>query len=123
MLNLRKISTCLFLFFVTLSGRIIYEDHFGSPNYGENPETNLVETAVILILHEPITVKGNPERDYNSQVLKNIKKIQLVVPWEEIGQTDLSGKNVTVHGTLFEAITGHHRTEVLMSVNETEINP
>lgn len=139
MLILKKISICLFLFFitisskaeeewysfepaeVTLSGRIIYQDFFGPPNYGENPETDLVETAVILVLYEPINVKGDPEKDYNSQIIKNIKKIQLVVPWEKIGDENLSGKNVTAHGTLFEAITGHHRTQVLMAVDDLEI--
>lgn len=105
----------------SLSGRIIYQDFFGPPNYGENPETDRVETAVILVLYAPINVKGNPEDVLNFETITNISRIHLVVPWEKVGDETLSGKNVTVQGTLFTRHTGHHRTQVLMSVNDLEI--
>lgn len=108
---------------VNLSGRILYEDFFGPPNYGENPDTDSVETAVILIILEPITVEGNPTDPLNSETFTNISRIQLVVPWEKVEEKNLSGKKVAVQGYLFSRHTGYHRTDVLMFVKDIKILP
>lgn len=138
---LRKLTAFLFLFFLPLNvgagedwysfedhevvfeGTIIFENYFGPPNYGENPDTDSVETAIILNLVVPIKVRGNPEDLLNSETFSNVLRVHLVISLEEGREEILSGKKVSVTGTLFSKHTGHHRTDVLMFVKELKIIP
>lgn len=99
---------------VRLSGFLIVEQHFGPPNYGEDPETDSVEEALILLPDESVAVQGDPNDLDNSESYENIRRIQLVVEGREVWRW--LGRHVTVEGTLFGAYTGHHRTKVLMRV-------
>jgi len=102
---------------VTLQGRVTYRDYFGPPHYGENPATDAVETAVILVLCQPVNVGGTAD----GVVFPGIRKIQLVVPWDKFSGLEIQGKNIVATGVLFEAVTGHHRTPVLMSVQDLKM--
>ena len=105
----------------TLPGRIIFNDYFGRPNYGENPRTDAVETAIILVLYEPINVRASQDDPLNSEPAKDIQRIQLVIPSEKLQGKEIEGRNVTVTGSLFSAHTSHHRTPVLMAVESLKI--
>ena len=100
---------------VSITGTIVSRTFFGPPNYGENPKTDSKESQYILVLDTPIDVVG--DNKYN-EAERGVKQITLVVhdfkatpvrPW--------LGKRVTIEGTLFHAITGHHHTKVLIEVS------
>jgi hypothetical protein len=102
---------------VSLTGTLRSKVFAGPPNYESIKRGDRKETAIILALVTSACTTGNdpnevdvPERD--------IREMQLVVRKSE----DLKivrrfmGKRVAVTGTLFHAITGHHRTKVLVDV-------
>src|ERR1035437_7562640 len=47
---------------VTLTGVVHAEKYFGPPNYGENVETDQVETAYVLQLNKPLTYHSSDGR-------------------------------------------------------------
>jgi hypothetical protein len=108
---------------VTLIGTIFTRIYFGPPNYGEHPDSDGRDTAFLLLLDAPICVSASahPEQDNNSSESNQIL-IQLAAV--SINVTVLSkavGKRATVRGSLYHALTGHHRTPVLMDVNDVRI--
>lgn len=104
---------------VELKGTLSLRRYYGPPNYGENPKNDTKETMFILILSQPVNVRGNPDpkAGFDRQSVKNIRRIQLVLT---IPYKGLIGKRVIVKGTLFHAFTAHHHTDVLMDVRSIE---
>jgi hypothetical protein len=100
---------------VELKGTLSVKTYYGPPNYGENPETDAKEALPVLILKEPVNVRGNADSNsgFDRKSVNDVGEIQLVLttPYKE-----LIGKTVLVSGTLFHAFTGHHHTDVLMDV-------
>ena len=96
---------------------IIERDTFpGPPNYESIKGGDEIEVYWILILTLPIYVKGTPGDDINASE-SNVTKVQLVVqPKQYNSYRNLIGHKVTVTGTLFHSISGHHKTKVLISV-------
>lgn len=107
---------------VRLSGVVAVQSFYGPPNYGENPETDTVEWAIILSLDEVVTVLADPNSDLNSGTFNDVQRVQLVIP-PGSDFASLAGAHVFVDGTLFQAHTAHHRTEVLMSVESWGMAP
>ena len=107
---------------VELRGTLTLKTYYGPPNYGENPDTDAKEVLPVLILKEPVKVRGNPQApdDFDRRSVENIKEVQLVltVPYKEF-----TGKTVLVEGTLFHGFTGHHHTDVLMDVRSIKLEP
>lgn len=101
---------------VQLSGVLVVEVHYGPPNYGENPESDMVERAMILLLDMPQIVQGDLDADFNGETEYDVARVHLAAS-PEIGLSKLVWQRVRVEGTLFHAFTGHHRTDVLMSVS------
>jgi hypothetical protein len=101
---------------VTLTGKMLVKLAYGRPNYGENSETDEKEYYPVLVLDAPINVKGNPADFTNKETVTDVREMHLVLR----GKKDFVYKNkrVKVTGTLFHAITGHHHTDVLMSVEK-----
>src|SRR5262245_44577424 len=102
---------------VSLTGTLRSKVFAGPPNYESIKRGDRKETAIILALVTGACTTGNdsngvdvPERD--------IREMQLVVgkseDWKIVRR--FRGKRVAVTGTLFHAITGHHRTKVLVDV-------
>ncbi|SRR5713226_2058749 len=98
---------------VTLKGRVTLRTFFGPPNYGENPKTDSRETQAVLLLDEPICTLANP-RDYDDP--ENNQKEITLVPAIGMNLSSYLGEHVSAQGTLFHAITAHHHTPILMSV-------
>ena len=93
-------------------GRHIY---YGLPGFGEDPKHDEKEVGFYLDLASPICMK--PGGDDVDVAKTGIRRIQLVV--DQHGYDRLRpylGKKVTLRGTVFGAITGHHHTPVLLSV-------
>jgi len=102
---------------VTLSGKITKRTFYGPPNYGEDLATDSHETQVLLLLPKPICVDENKIEYYDAE--KNQLELTLV-PLGKIEVINYMGKQVTVHGKLFHAHTGHHHTPVLVEVLSIE---
>jgi hypothetical protein len=107
---------------VALSGTVFSRIYFGPPGYGETPAQDARERALLLLLDAPICVKASahPELDNNSSE-GNVILIQLAavhVDPKLLEQAE--GRRVTVLGSFFHALTGHHRTPVLMDVHAVQ---
>src|SRR5258706_8287508 len=103
---------------VTLRGKLTSIVNYGAPGYGESPEKDDVEESIILVLPLPIRVKGDPNSALNSQSIANITHVQLVIyTGVAKGYSQYFNREVEVTGTLFKSSTGHHHTDVLLTVN------
>lgn len=99
---------------VELKGNLSIKTFFGPPNFGENPSTDSKENSWILSLTSPMNVCAKIDGDPTSgPSVENVRELQLVLPKS---RKELIGKDVIVVGTLFHAHTGHHHTDVLMTV-------
>lgn len=110
---------------VTLSGIVIFKGYYGPPNFGENPETDSWGNDPILILDHPITVIGDTDKESLSQTTFHKVKRLHIVSSDPLWPILLANKNkhVTMNGTLFQAITAHHRTNVLITPETIEQTP
>jgi len=104
---------------VTVSGTIAVKQAYGPPGYGEDPKHDTKEKYLLLILTAPLCVDADPGDPLNSEAANNVKAIQMFYMPEHPFNKAWLGQPVTVTGTLFRAQTGHHRTDVLIEVNET----
>lgn len=107
---------------VTLKGRLILASDYGAPNFGENPKEDKKEEYYLLELDTPINVKGDPKSDYNLDSFMNISKIQIAPVHIDFNDLNIKiNKNVIISGRLFQAMTGHHHTKVLIDVNKIDL--
>lgn len=102
---------------VTLEGDVRRERHYGPPNYGETPERDRIEEAVILRLRQPLCASREPGAACGGQDVHG--SIHLVLSREGLAMASIEGC-VAVTGPLFRAHTGHHRRAILMSVDRAE---
>lgn len=103
---------------VELTGRIVWEMHYGPPNYGDDPKHDRQGNYPILKLDRPIDVRGDPKDEVNSEAHRGVDRIQLVVTDGRPRFRGLIGKPVKVRGALFNAHLGHHYTPVLLTVQK-----
>ena len=100
---------------VSITGTLARHMFYGAPGFGEDPQHDHKETGFYLELATPIcTLAG---RDDYDRPLTGVALVQLVL--DQAGYTRLRpllGRRVTLSGTLFAAITGHHHAPVLLDV-------
>lgn len=99
---------------VVLEGKLILKDYPGPPNYSEDSNSKK-EKCYILQLHTPINIKGDKLDEINSDTYTNVSEIQLV---KSNSMDAIKNKQIKIKGTLFQAHTGHHHTDVLMEVKK-----
>lgn len=97
----------------TIDGKIITEEFYGPPGYGENPKTDTKEMQYLLLLDNPINVIAQDEKNESKY---KVSKIQLLYNKDAIDMNKYMETHVVLTGTFFSAHTGHHHTEVLMDV-------
>lgn len=102
---------------VELEGRLTLVPKYGPPNYGEDPKTDEKVKVPILELAEPVNVRGNSQGEVDTESFEDVEEVQLVFITDKIRYRHLVGKRVVAKGTLFQAHTGHHYTNVLMIVH------
>ena len=102
---------------VTLEGDVMRERHYGPPNYGETPDEDRIEEAVILRLRQPLCAPREPGAACGGQDVHG--SIHLVLSRERLGTASIEGC-VVVTGPLFRAYSGHHRRAILMAVDRVE---
>lgn len=99
---------------VTLGGTLQVKEYYGPPNYGETPETDSKEKAVVLELMRPFDIS-----DMTHVAGDSVTEIQLTdVPTG----VDVSARGYRfVTGTLFLAETSYHHTPVIYDVQKVSI--
>jgi len=103
---------------VKITGTVFSRIYFGPPGYGETPAKDARERAILLLLNAPACVASSlhPEQDNNSYE-GNLIVIQLAaVHVKPELLVAVEGHRAIVRGSLFHALTGHHRTPVVMDV-------
>ena len=101
-----------------LSGTLLTRTYYGPPGYGESPAQDAREGAWLLLLDAPICVAASaqPEKDNNSFERDQIVVQLAAVHIDPKKIRTMQGQRLTATGQLFHAMTGHHRTPVLLDV-------
>ncbi len=107
---------------IELSGMLTVSMRFGPPNYGENPETDEPLKIPVLVLSEPVNVRGDPDAEVNIESVHGVKEIQLIF-LRQRNYDGLVNSRVVARGTLSHAVSGHHFTEVVMTVEDLGAAP
>ena len=94
----------------TISGTIVVETFFDANENEEN--------SFILKLDYPIKVVATHDDELNTTT-DNVTKVQLTA--SDVNLSIYKNKKVHCTGVLFSAITAHHHTEVLMSIETIKI--
>jgi hypothetical protein len=102
---------------VKLMGKIIRKTFAGPPNYESVKEGDRPETYWILHLSRPICVNADENMPGGEEPERNVPDIQLILSTEQYTRyKSLLGKRVEVSGKLMHSITGHHHTNILLTV-------
>jgi hypothetical protein len=89
----------------------------GPPNYESIQQGDAPEPTFFVVLTRPICVSGDSTSEVNTETEAGLDTIQVGPDdsnWTPFRR--LVGRRVEVSGTLSHAITGHHRTRVVMAV-------
>lgn len=106
---------------VRLSGIIERRTFPGAPGSGEDQSSDAREAGWILRLFEPICTAG--EDDGLEQSESNVREVQVVVREELFHALHaITGRPVTITGTLFHSHSGHHHTPVLILLQDLSSN-
>ena len=108
---------------VELDGRLVIQAKFGPPNYGEQPKTDQRVRVPVLVLADRVSMLPSKEEGHDAQPVYSVREIQLAFADSGTNYKNLIGKNVVVSGTLFHAHTGHHYTDVVLTVRSIELRP
>ena len=95
---------------ITINGNILLKKFYGPPNYGESPEIDIIENYYVLILNETITFSDGSETE-------TVDEIQLILN-NNINKNFDESLNYVIKGQAFFAITGHHHTPIVISVEK-----
>lgn len=107
---------------VELEGKLVIQSKYGPPNYGEDPKIDEKVRIPVLVLKTPVNVlPAEGQNDgINTEPVYRVRQIQLSFAASETDHRKLIGKNVVVRGTLFRAHTGHHYTDVVLTVRSVQ---
>lgn len=102
-----------------LAGTLEKQTFPGPPNYESIKKGDSAETGWYLKLQEPINVQANrPPTDLGWQTELKITYLQLIFEnnYQLLKDRLQTGAKVSVKGKLFNRLTGHHHTRVLVNV-------
>lgn len=106
---------------VQLVGQLYKKSFPGPPNYTDINKGDEEEIYWLIKTTEPFCV--NKSKDMWADKLIHQSEVQLVMNLKfdfYKNKRSLLGQNVVVRGTLFPQMTGHHKTEVLITVESLE---
>jgi hypothetical protein len=98
---------------VTISGELLSRTFAGPPEYLDVKNGDRPETVLLLLLDEPLCVQASPRDELNSESVGGVVLLQ-VLPGPSGNTGSFVGKHVAITGKLSHAISGHHRTDVLV---------
>jgi len=104
---------------VALEGTLIRRAYPGPPNYASVRQGDQPDTALILSIPKPICVAPDSSSDEGDKQLESgVRELQLAIGTDSLRAQlrAVHGPRVRVTGELFHAISGHHRTRVLIWV-------
>lgn len=98
-----------------MRGVVVEFTAYGPPNYGEDPETDAKVRGFVLVLDPPIASLHVPD-DWRAPCVADIYGMHLLPGGVSVDTLrQLAGMRVTFSvAEYFQAITGHHRTRVLI---------
>ena len=104
---------------VTLEGTVIRRPYPGPPNDESARQGDRPDTVLILSIPKPICVAPDSASDESDkQPESGVRELQLAIGtdsvWAQLRAAH--GSRLRVTGELFHAISGHHRTRVLIWV-------
>ena len=102
---------------IELTGVLTVSERFGPPNYGENVQTDARLEVPVLVLSEAVNVRGDSSSEVNTEFVRGITEVQLVF-LRAHRYDELVNRRVIARGTLSHAMSGHHFTEVVMTVED-----
>jgi hypothetical protein len=108
---------------VRLSGRLSIDREYGPPNFGEHPATDEELHVAILHLSRPLDVCGNDTSELDIESFNGLRKVQMNFANLHRDPKYLAGQTIAVIGTLYQAHSGYHFTEVLMTVDNVRVIP
>jgi hypothetical protein len=103
----------------TISGTLKVELYYGPPNFGELPETDAKEYSYILYPDKTINVIQTSDSTDFDVTTKGITKFQLA-PMGQLSLHPYIDKRIIVTGQFYGKHTGHHHTDVLMTVSKAK---
>ncbi|MEK7266837.1 MAG: DUF4431 domain-containing protein [Pseudomonadota bacterium] len=103
-----------------LTGIIGTETYYGPPNYGEDPQSDLLETVYVLNLSSPTDINATTVDQMRVETFENVLKVQIYSNPDEVKLEPRIGKNVRVTGEIFHGFTGRDYSDLLMQVRSAE---
>lgn len=92
----------------------------GPPEYESVEMGDMPEHIFVLCLDSPVHVRDIPPKENSwNEPEDNVSEIQVAASPRDAQH--LVGKHIAITGSLFHAITAHHRTEVIMIDNQIEV--
>lgn len=101
----------------TLVGILRAEEKYGPPKYRETPEQDQKTKIYVLYLEKAINVRVNVESDEFSPI-EGAREIQILKYKFKGNLEEYREKMIKVTGMLTQAMTGHHYTKALISLEE-----
>jgi len=105
---------------VVVTGVIFERVDPGPPGYGEDPKHDTKEPHLYLKLDSPICTSSVPGDDLNTAE-SGVTEMEMVYFVESEFRKEWLGEHVSVTGTLFHGVSGHHWTSVLITPSETHV--
>jgi hypothetical protein len=104
---------------VTVNGIVVKKTYPGPPNFEDVAQGDAPETGYYLQLIKPLCTQASEDEEASSHA--GVQWLQLVLSPAQYAQLQPRlGKAVRLRGTLFEGATGHHHTQVLLTVTRVE---
>jgi hypothetical protein len=101
---------------VRLTGILERRVYPGAPNFTSVASGDSPESGYYLAMAEPICTYGGGGSRMN-EPHKGVRRVQLVLENDNLDRAAADvGARVTMRGTLFSAVTGHHHTPIVMTV-------
>lgn len=94
----------------TLRGTVVIKTFYGPLGYGETPKIDRRETQGLLQLDAPVCVFMEPNRGAPQD-----HSMVTLVPPGKVNLSHYRGKKVAAGASLFQAFSGHHHTDVLLT--------
>jgi hypothetical protein len=98
---------------VRITGSLARHVFYGQPGFGEDAKHDANEVGLYLELAAPVCTLATADNESKS----GVRQVQLVL--DSAGYSRLRpaiGKTITLRGTVFAAITGHHHSPILLQV-------
>lgn len=105
---------------VVLRGVLDTVHTFGPPNYGENPETDAKVIYFTVNLRKPISIRGNPNDEFNRDTIRGISRIQIKL-YESEKLLEVLGKRIKVKGKLWRQSVGSDYTGAVIDIEKGDI--